>query len=116
MSRPREIAALAVIILASIGVMIAFTLLPLLGQSGSGSPTSGERWWIVSATAVGALLLGGLVLRLREQSPRLATTLMALGAPAPALAWFWFPPLYALSAVLLVLVFVTHRRGPVMAV
>ena len=70
----------------------------------------------MSATAVGALLLGGLVLRLREQSPRLATTLMALGAPAPALAWFWFPPLYALSAVLLVLVFVTHRRGPVMAV
>lgn len=116
MSRPQQIASLAVTVLASIGILVAVSLLPLLGTGDNGALTGRERVWIAAVFVLGLVLLAGLVLRLREQSPRLATALLALGSPAPALAWFWMPPLYALSVVLLVLVFVTHRRGPAVAV
>lgn len=116
MSRPRQIASAAVTVLGSIGVMLALSLLPLLGAADSGSATSREVAWVATVLVLGAVLFAGMILRFREQSPRLATTLMAIGSPVPAMAWFWLPPLYVMSAVLLILVFVTHRREPTVAI
>ena len=117
MSRTRQMAETLTVIVASVAVLPAVSLWPLLGTGDNGDLSANEIAWIVAASGLGTALLAGLVLRLREQSPRFATSLMVIGAPAPALAWFWLPPLYLLSAVLLVLTLMTHpRRSAAVAV
>lgn len=117
MSRTRQLAETLTVVIAAVAVLPALSLWSLLGTGDNGDLSTNEVAWIAAATALGGVLLAGLVLRLREQAPRLATGLMVIGAPAPALAWFWLPPLYLLSAVLVVLALVTHpRRSPAVAV
>ena len=117
MSRTRQMAETLTVAVAAVAVLPAVSLWALLGAGDNGDLSTNEVAWIAAASALGVVLLTGLVLRLREQSPRLATGLMAVGSPAPAIAWFWLPPLYLLSAVLLVLVLATHpRRTPAVAV
>jgi predicted cobalt transporter CbtA len=110
MSRTRQIAETMTVVVASVAVLPAVSLWPLLGAADNVDLSANEITWIAASTALGIALLAGLVLRLREQAPRSATGLMAIGAPAPAMAWFWLPPLYLLSAVLLVLALATHPR------
>ena len=115
MSRIRRIASTATVVLAAIAAAPALSLVPLLGTGVNGELSSAETLWIAGAMTLGAVLLCGLVLRAQSPSSRLATTLLVLGAPAPALAWFWLPPSYLLSAIVIVLALATHRRevGPV---
>ena len=115
MSRIRRNASTATVELAAIAAAPALSLVPLLGTGVNGELSSAETLWIAGAMTLGAVLLCGLVLRAQSPSSRLATTRLVLGAPAPALAWFWLPPSYLLSAIVIVLALATHRRevGPV---
>lgn len=109
MSRTRQIAATPAVVLGGVAVLPAVSLLALLGRNDIGL-TRNEWLWIIGATLLGLSLLVGLVLRLREEAPRLGTGLMALGALAPSVAWFWFPPLYLLSLAVFVLALLSHAR------
>lgn len=110
MSRTRRFASASTIVVAALATLPALSLWPLLGTGGSGALSGREIAWIIGATALGFVLLAGMVLRAREQAPRLGTALLVVGGPAPAMAWFWLPPLYVLSLLVIVLALVTHPR------
>ncbi len=88
-----------VVVLAAIGSLPSTMLLPLLAMVGSeeGGASRGEVLWVLGAVALAGLLIAGLILRVRQTRPRLATAMLVLGAPAPSLAFFWLPPIYLLS-------------------
>jgi hypothetical protein len=95
MQRLTSVAGTAVIVLAAIGIAIAVTVLPVLGSEGPDALP-----WILPVTLLGAALVAGLVLR--TSRPWLATVLLVVGAAAPAVAWFWLPPVYLLSLAIVV--------------
>ena len=112
MSRPRRIASLATLVLAALAATPAVSLIALLGSGDNGDLSTVAKIQIVFITALGVVLLAGLVLRVRGDRPVLATALLAGASPAPAMALFWFPPVYVLSATLLIMALITHpRRG-----
>ena len=111
MSRPRRIASYTTLVLAALAATPAIELIALLGSSDNGDLTTREQIQIVCITALGVVLLVGLVLRARGDRPVLGTALLAGASPAPAMALFWFPPVYVLSAALLVMALVTHPRS-----
>ena len=111
MSRKRHVASSATLVLAAIAAVPATSLIPLLGTGDNGELSTGERFWVIGVTVLGVALIAGIVVRVRGERPVLGTMLLAIASPAPAMAWFWFPPLYLLSAVLLVLVLATHTQG-----
>ena len=112
MSRPRRIASFATLVLAGLAATPAVALIALLGSGDNGDLSTVAKIQIVFITALGVVLLAGLVLRVRGDRPVLATALLAGASPAPAMALFWFPPVYVLSAALLIMALITHpRRG-----
>lgn len=111
MSRPRRFASYTTLVLAALAATPAIGLIALLGSGDNGDLTTRDQIQIVVITMLGVVLLFGLVLRVRGDRPVLATTLLAGASPAPAMALFWFPPVYLLSAALLVMALVTHPRS-----
>ena len=111
MSRPRRIASFATLVLAGLAATPAVALIALLGSGDNGDLTTREQIQIVGITALGVVLVVGLVLRVRGDRPVLATALLAGASPAPTMALFWFPPVYVLSVALLVMALITHPRS-----
>ncbi len=99
------------IALAALGVMPGMSLLVLLGSAGD-SDSRNELYWVLSALALSAVLLSGVIVRAKKTRPRIGTALLVVGAPAPAVAWFWFPPLYLLSLAILVAALLSAPRRP----
>lgn len=89
------------IALAAVGVLPGASLLVLLGSEAGWADRS-EMYWVLSALALTVVLFAGVVVRARGIRPRRGTLLLLLGAPAPSVAWFWFPPFYLLSLAILV--------------
>ena len=110
MSRTRVVASYATVVLAVIAALPATSLVPLLGTGSNGDLSAKETVWVIGVTLLGLALLAGIIFRVRGDRRVLGTTLLAVAAPAPAMAWFWIPPLYLLSAVLLVLALATHPK------
>jgi hypothetical protein len=71
-----------------------------------------ELLWILGSIALAGILAAGLALRLLTYRPVASTTLMAVGAFAPSVAWFWFPPVYLLTAVVIITALLTARNQP----
>lgn len=86
--------------LAALACAPASMLLPFAVIS---HPTGAfELAWTAGSVILSALLILGLVFRVRGQAPGWSTTLLVIGAPAPSLAFFWLPPVYLLSAAVVV--------------
>lgn len=98
----------ALFIAASLGVVAPF---PFLGLLGTGIGTV-EMVWVIGSIALAGVLAAGLVLRIREERAMLSTALMVVGAFAPTVAWFWLPPVYLLTGVIIVTAIVTSRHRP----
>ena len=107
----RRHSSISVIVLAALGVLPGSALLVLLGSAASWADT-GEMIWVLGALALTGVLMGGLILRAREARPRLATALLVIGAPAPSVAFFWFPPLYLLSMAIVAAALLSAPRDP----
>jgi hypothetical protein len=104
----------AAIGLAALGVFPGVALMPLLG---AGLAHSGELWthlgemiWLIAVMALTATLFAGMILRAKEIKPRTSTLLLVLGAPAPSVAFFWLPPLYLLSVLVLIAALLSAPR------
>ena len=110
MSRVSNVVSASTVVVAALCALPALAIAPLLGTAIFGGFNLAELLWMLAASTLGALLIWGLVLRMRGEQRRKATTLLVVGAPAPAVAWFWFPPLYLLSAILIVLALMSHDR------
>ena len=52
-------------------------------------------------------------LRLLADKPVLSTTLLVVGAFAPSAAWFWLPPVYLLTAAVVIIALVTSQNRPI---
>ncbi|MDH3302831.1 MAG: hypothetical protein OES24_20220 [Acidimicrobiia bacterium] len=104
---PRSTAAL--IAVASLGIVAPFPFLALLGTGLKAQ----ERLWILGSVALAAILAGGLALRLRTRRPVLSTLLLAVGAFAPSSAWFWLPPVYLVTAAIIIVAVFTARNEPI---
>ena len=96
----------ALTMLAVAGIFPAFSLLPLLVFE-AGNLDAGEFAWSIGALVLGAALLAGLVVRV--SSPSTSTALFVVGAAAPSVAWFWLPPVYLLSVLIVVVALVDAR-------
>ena len=110
MSRLSTFTSAGALVLAALCAVPALSLIALLG-TGFGEITFAEVFWVLGAFVLGVAVVSGLVLRMQRKHPRRATALLVIGAPAPAVAWFWFPPLYALSLLLIILALVSHDRS-----
>lgn len=65
-----------------------------------------------SASPAAAALLAGIVVKASGNRRGLAAGLLVLGSPAPALAWFWLPPVYLVSIAIAVLALVSMAYRP----
>lgn len=99
---------LALIIVASIGIIAPFPFLALLG---TGLKTA-ELLWVLGSIALAGVLAGGLALRLRGRNPIISTVLLVVGAFAPSAAWFWMPPVYLLTLAVIGMALFTARNRP----
>jgi hypothetical protein len=99
---------LALIIVSGLAMVAPFPFLALLG---TGLKTA-ELLWVLGSIALAGVLAAGLALRLLTYRPVVSTTLMAIGAFAPSVAWFWLPPVYLLTAVVIITALVTARNQP----
>jgi len=113
-SQHRMWANTAAIGLAALGVFPGSALLPLLGMGlahhGAWRTHLGELGWLIAAMALTATLFAGMILRAKEIKPRAGTLLLVLGAPAPSVAFFWLPPLYLLSMLILIAALLSAPR------
>jgi len=108
MSRVSNATSASAVVLAALCALPALSIVPLLGSAVTGGASAGEILWVITAMVLGSMLVWGLVLRLRDEEPRKATTLLVVGAPAPSIAWFWLPPMYALTVLLIVFALASH--------
>lgn len=99
----------AAIALAALGVFPGMALLPLLG-TGTWWTNLGEMIWITTAMTLTATLLAGMIFRAKEIKPRTGTLLLVVGAPAPSAAFFWLPPIYLLSVLILIAALLSAPR------
>ncbi len=99
---------LALIIVSGLGMVAPFPFLALLR---TGLETA-ALLWLLGAFTLAAVLAAGLALRLLTYRPVVSTILMAIGAFAPSVAWFWLPPVYLLTAVVIITALVTARNQP----
>lgn len=103
MQRLTNFAGTAVMVLAAIGIAMSVAMLPVLASVDD----PGDLLWILALAGFAAALVGGLVTQ--STRPRLASLLFVVGAPAPAVAWFWFPPVYLVSLAIVVAALVDYR-------
>jgi hypothetical protein len=98
----------ALIIAAGLAIAAPFPFLALLG-TGLGTA---EVLWVLGSIALAGILAVGLTLRLRTRRPLVSTGLLVVGAFAPSAAWFWMPPVYLLTAAVIVTALLTIRSRP----
>ena len=89
-----QLADRALLVLVAVGAGIGASLLPWLAAS-IVNGNVGEIVWIAVVAGLTAPLVVGLIVRATR--PLLSAGLLVVGAAAPALAWFWLPPVYLLS-------------------
>jgi hypothetical protein len=107
--RFRNLADKTLLALVAVGAAIGVTLVPFLIGSVAASNVA-EVVWAAGAAVLAGMLVVGMVLRGRR--PVMSTTLLVVGAAAPALAWFWLPPTYLLSlAIVLAALGAHHHAG-----
>jgi hypothetical protein len=98
-SRTVAISGQLVVVLAVVGLGIVASTGPVMLAAGfiEGVDAVGVVW-CVATLAVAMSLLLGLIRRLngREHS----TVLLVVGSPAPAIAWFWLPPMFLLAVAI----------------
>ena len=99
--------SLLLTILVGIGIAIGTTSI-LIGASFAGEMSGVEFVWTALAVTLTALLGAGLALR--PSRPQASTALLTIGAAAPAVAWFWLPPIYLLSAAIVIATIATRGR------
>jgi hypothetical protein len=104
--RFRDLADKALLVLVAVGAGVGFTLMPFLIGSVAARNIA-EVVWTAGAAVLAAMLVIGIILRGRR--PRLSTTLIVIGAAAPALAWFWLPPTYLLSLAIVLAALGAHH-------
>lgn len=104
---PRSTGAL--IIVACLGIAAPFPFLSLLG---TGLETA-EVVWILGSITLACILAAGLTLRLRASRSVVSTMLLVVGAFAPTAAWFWMPPVYLLTAAVIVTALISARNPPI---
>lgn len=97
---------LALIVLAGLGIIAPFPFLALLG---TGLKTA-EVLWVLGSITLAGLLAVGLFLRLLTDKVALSTMLLVVGAFAPSAAWFWLPPVYLLTAAVVIVALITVRN------
>ena len=100
---PRSTVAL--IITAGLGIIAPFPFLALLGSELG----TAELWWILGSISLAGLLALGLIVRLRTNRPLASTALLIVGAFAPSAAWCWIPPVYLLTAAVIIIAVATIR-------
>lgn len=98
------------IVVAGLGIVAPFPFLALLG---TGLKTQ-ELLWVLGCVALAAILALGLSLRFKTRRPVVSTALLMVGAFAPSLAWFWLPPVYLVTAAIMIVALVTARSDPIM--
>lgn len=103
MQRVTNFAGTAVLVLAAIGVAMSVAMLPVVASVDD----PGDLVWILALVLFAGALVSGLVMQ--STRPRLASLLFVVGAPAPAVAWFWLPPVYLLSLAIVVAALVDYR-------
>jgi hypothetical protein len=103
MQRLTNFAGTAVMMLAAIGVAMSVAMIPVVASVDD----PGDLLWIVALGVFAAALVAGLVMQ--STRPGLATILFVLGSPAPAVAWFWLPPVYLLSLAIVLAALVDYR-------
>ena len=99
---------IALVIVAGLGMVAPTPFLILLA---TGLETA-EVLWVLGSASLAAILATGLVLRLNGGRPVFSTVLLVLGAFAPSTAWFWLPPVYLLTAAIIVTALLTVRKRP----
>ncbi len=100
---------LALMIAAAMGIVAPGPFLILLGAG----LEPAELLWVLGSNALAGVLALGLGVRLVYGRPVISTGLLLVGAFAPSSAWFWLPPVYLLTAAIVVLALVTARNPPV---
>lgn len=109
-TEPRSTAVL--ITVAALGIVAPLPFTALLGTG----LTAQELLWVLGALALAAILALGLGLRLKTHRPVLSTALLVVGAFAPSLAWFWLPPVYLITAAIIIVAVFTARNEPTIQV
>lgn len=102
----RSVTAAAAIGLGLAGMMV--TAFPML----IGDATSSDLVWAALTTVAAAALLVGIVVKASGNRRGVAAGLLVLGSPAPALAWFWLPPVYLVSIAIPALAVVSMAHRP----
>jgi hypothetical protein len=96
-------------VLAILGLGVAATMAPLLVAAAffEGIEILGVVW-LLATTAFALSLLIGLIRRDRGTEP--STPFLVIGSPAPALAWFWLPPMLLLTVAIAVTAVLSRPR------
>lgn len=105
MSRFSKVADVALVVFVVIGVAIPVASIPIAGSEFSSA--------FSIQVAVAVLLAAAMVLGMnwRTTRPVAATWLLVVGAAAPAVAWYWLPPTYLVSFMIIVLTLVTAPQA-----
>lgn len=93
--------------LAVVGIAIGTTSIPI-AVSFADEMSGADFLWPALVMTFTTLLCVGLALLTAR--PQAATALLTIGAAAPALAWFWLPPVYLLTAAIAITAVATRRR------
>jgi hypothetical protein len=109
-SRTARRAELLLTVCAIVGLGVVASTVPVLLGAGlvDGIDVGGVVWGVATLAVAGCLLVG-LVRRLNGSAH--STVLLVAGSPAPAMAWFWLPPVWLLAVGIAVTALIS--RAPI---
>lgn len=107
--RRTTVAFVATVVLAAIGIQGGLAALIVLGTGAANGDLTGRGilWTALCVTLAACLVVGLLG---RDRHPGRSTTLLIIGSPVIAIAWFWLPPAYLLTIGLVVATLVSRPR------